>query len=225
MSYGFFVQNDAGRVQVDENYRNLLLVASGQLSGAGTITFPEQTTCAPLVMIRHTADGKHAAIFTLTSTSAYIWTDGITDWAVYGLDSPVLDASDYGLEVFDSSGALTFTTRAEPLRLRTVIDVDMPWPDSFITLDPADDPAYPYTPSFTGWGVRPWISLNEATWLADDYATTWAVGGISASQISVRCGTFLFGAWQWAANDGGSPAPARSYALGRMRIMLAQRAG
>lgn len=225
MSYGFFVQNNAGRVQVDENYRNLGLVASGQLSGEGTITFPAQTICAPLVVIRHTLDGKHAAIFTLTSTSAYIWTDGVTDWAVYGLGSPVLDASQYGLEVFDSAGALAFTSRAEPLRLRTVVDVDMPYPDFFSTGNPGDQPAYPYTPTFTGWGVRPWISLNQSTWMDDEQTTTWAVGGISASQISVRCGAFISGAWRWLTNNGASPGFARSYGLGRMRIMLAQRAG
>lgn len=228
MSFGLEVRNDAGRVQIDEEYRNLLLVAQGTAAAAyaGGFTFPAQSSCTPLVCVRPVTDGTYIGFMNVSSTSATYFSDGPFDWAVYGLDSPVyLDGSSYGLQVFSASGSLAFDSRCEPVRIKAVASGQSVWPD-VKTASPMSSGYnnYPVVINFTAFGLRPWMCINQLTYFDEGDGGTIAATTSGLGQVTVRYGVMVSGTtWTWAANDGANGYLSYSLAFGSIRIPIVKR--
>lgn len=226
MAHGLKIFNDSGDVQIDDAYRNLLLVASGTVSSAPTgsgasISYPTQSLCPPLILVRPHSDSKYVAPYlSIGMGSAYISCDGPFDYAVYGLSGPVADTgASYGLKVFDSAGNLVFGSMYEAVRVMQLLAVDMVWPDIFGV--PASEAAYPYVVSYTSFGSRPWICLNSLLWYPDGVDTQIAAA-ITGSSVTIKCGSYFSG-WTWFANNGAGGSYTRSFPGGKFRLIIAQR--
>lgn len=227
MSYGFQSVNADNIVQIDDAYRNLLRVASGSWTSGGAvvgeINFPTQTSTAPLIFFRPSADGVYVGQVGLGSDRVYFSTNGNFDWVVYGLDGPVMtSASNYGMQVFNASGQVVFDSRYEPPRIQTIVRHNQTWPtyaNGGGSL--GQNPNYPYTFNFTGWGERPWICLNSLFFWEDDNGTTTCATTSGTNAIILRCGSYSSVAtgWYWYPNDGG----AKSHPYGHVRIPLLRR--
>jgi hypothetical protein len=224
MAHGFQSINAGGIVQIDENYRNLLMVASGTWTGGGTpfgtIWFPTQYACAPLIFIRPSYDGCYVGPGEITQSNFSFMCNGNFDWVVYGLDSPAAHSStSFGLQVFDGGGSVVYDSRYEAPRIQAVATVWMTWPQYL----GVNSPDYPYYPSFTSWGGRPWFCLNSFVFFADDNGTCVCATTNGTGGLIVRCGTVWTTDWIWAGNNGEGGMYAQSYPGGRMTIPLLAR--
>lgn len=221
MAYGFQALNTNGVTQIDETYRNLMRVASGSYTGGASewqsFTFTNQAA-APLVFIRTAADTTYVGRLWITNNSFSVQTNGAFDWVVFGITSPVQVApSNYGMQVFDGSGAVVYDSRYEVPRIQTTIAINQTWPTEWQGAI-GQYPNYPYTATFTGWGARPWMCLNSLYFFEDEGANCTAFASIGTNQISVRCGVIMSGAWYWMNN-----ATAYSQPYGQVRIPLVRR--
>lgn len=228
--YGFQSFNNANITQIDDNYRNLLYVASGSWTGGNAVlwqfTFPAQTSTSPMVFVRPWADGTYVGQGGITADTCYFSTNGNFDWVVYGLDNPVMSSgSAYGMQVFNGSGQTVFDSRYEPARIQAVVRVDQTWPTYTQGGSYGAWPHYPYTLNFTGWGEKPWICLNALYCFDDDNGTTTAATTSGTNSIILRCGNNWGGStgWQWFSNDGGGAGYALSHPYGQVRIPLLKR--
>lgn len=231
MAYGFQSNNDSNIIQIDDNYRNLLRVASGSWTGGtasvGEFSFPLQSSTSPLIFFRPWADGTYVGQVGMEPSKCYFSTNGNFDWVVYGLDSPVLTSgSSYGMQVFDGAGQVVYDSRYEPARIQTIIRAQQKWPTYMQGGNLGDWPAYPYTYTFTGWGERPWICLNALYFWEDDNGTTTCATTSGTNAIILRCGVnngANYGGWAWLSNDGGGIGYAQSHPYGQVRIPLLKR--
>lgn len=222
--FGFQCINDNAVVQIDENYRNLLRVASGTAAPGDVVTFPAQTSAPPMVFVRPSSDGVYVGLMSLTNNTFTAQANGSFDWVVYGLDSPVqVDATNMGIQVFSSTGALTYDSRYESPRIRETLSVNQQWPTYTQGGSLGQYPAYPYTISFTSWGSRPWFCLNQMINTADAYGNIICATTSGLAAIIVRCGSMLPGGWSWSSNNGAGGSYAVSYPGGRLRIPILQR--
>lgn len=104
MPAGITVYNDSGTIQIDENYQNLFVVASGT---GGTIPAASNYTSAAMVAVAYTS----AARYTFGSSVAA----GVKWWVFDTL--PVTAANPgYGLQVWTADGKLAFDTAWKPMR-------------------------------------------------------------------------------------------------------------
>lgn len=230
MSSGLQVLNDSGTLQIDETYRRLLRVASGTVTtgssmAGGSVTFPTQNSCTPLIFYRPSADGVYVGPLAVTPGGFDYFSSGAFDYVVYGLDSPLItDGSSMGTQIFNSSGAVIYDSRYEGLRIQTSYTVTMPWPDYFMT-GPAGgaaaEPHYPYTNTFTGWGAKPWICLNSLLYWADQNGTCIAGTTSGFNAIKIDCGT-IYPDRVWLSY-GGDRISSRSYPYGTLCMPIARR--
>lgn len=230
MANGFQSLNASNIIQIDDNYRNLLKVASGTWTGGtaaiAEITFPLQTSTAPLIFVRPVSDGIYVGHVGIANNAFYAATNGNFEWVVFGLDNPVMtDDSAYGMQVFNGTGQVVFDSRYEPVRVQTVVRHDQQWPTYPQGGSYGQWPAYPYTFNFTGWGQKPWICLNALYFFAGDDGQTTCATTSGTNSIILQCGTNAgpaYGGWRWASNDGSNGFYAYSHPYGQVRIPLAK---
>lgn len=128
MVAGFTSIADAGVVQIDDAYRNLHLVASGQSNTNNASLQPLQdvlSTCSAAACVAYVFSGQYGS-FPLLGTflngqrrvqfqDSGIATDLVT-WYVFDLVNP-RSASNAGLEVFGADTALVFSSTDYQLRV------------------------------------------------------------------------------------------------------------
>lgn len=111
MAAGLTVYNTAGTIQIDENYRNMMVANSGT-NGAPTAT----NISWPLCAIRSTS---LVLAFNLTNTSTATYTvwGGGTGYSWYVFDLRVTPSTNVGLQVFNPTGELIFDSGQKPMRI------------------------------------------------------------------------------------------------------------
>jgi hypothetical protein len=132
MGAGLTVYNDDGIYQIDETTINLSLISRGTAStfathGSGAVYVDIVVTAeSPIFAFRAPAANLIVAALSGVSKSGSTWTFRLVvadrdpaavrqlDWFVY--DRPVVAAS-FGLEVYDSTGALRFSSALKPMRV------------------------------------------------------------------------------------------------------------
>ncbi|MGK9084936.1 hypothetical protein KXR64_16700 [Brucella intermedia] len=133
MTAGLFIRNDYGTVQIDENYTNLVLTASGTvisqaadpyLNSSFTITV---TGTNPLIAIYH---GAYWMIHTCTQSGNVFTYVGYTEagagtavqYYVFDRAPHVANASRSGLLIWNGSGQVVFNSDMRPLRISGVLE-------------------------------------------------------------------------------------------------------
>lgn len=237
MAYGFKLFGSHGDVQIDQDYRNPMLVGSGtctsaqRVNGVVTLTYTNQgTNTVPQIYIRPSADTVHVGSSVVTPTTTTLWLDsGSFDWVAFGLTSPVMidSASNFGMRVLDSSGALCYDSRYEVARGQTVLHVNsQPWPDA--AAGGSTSPTYPQTLNFTGWGTRPWINVNQLgrTYMGSEESGEeygWVVRTSGTDSVILRFASIGgTGGTTWTFYDGGTSL-ARSFPGGNADIPILRR--
>lgn len=208
MSFGFESINDNGVVQIDDNYRCHLHLASGTIgAGLSTINIPNQSSC-PMIFVRCAA-GVYTAPYIITTNSVSIFANGTVDYIVFGLDNPTPTASGiYGLQCMNASGAVTYDSRYRTPRIQTTVLANLP-----------TTPAYPYTYS-TPVGAD-WFLLNSMLFIEDENATT-ICANLSNGVLTIRCGNFASNNWTWFTNNGSSGTYTTNYPGNKMRIPISK---
>lgn len=138
------VLNDSGRVLLNENRYNPSLVASGSATTADASGFIQ--FASSYISIYHTPTGPRPPILAIRPTE-YTWLHlmsydaGTNQWRwtyvsehavgasipYWIFDRPTGTAENYGLQVWDASGTLTYSTQRKPLRVYpSLITGDMP---------------------------------------------------------------------------------------------------
>lgn len=117
MAYGIEVTNDHGTVLIDDSYSNLAVRHQGTLSaGAGLRTVSVPGLDQPVPAVRSTA---YAATASRQGSTGYIWSAGGAQVHWYVFDTPT-SSGDYGLQVFNAAGQLTFDAYRKYARVRSV---------------------------------------------------------------------------------------------------------
>lgn len=111
MAAGLTVYNSANTIQIDENYRNLMVLNSGW-NGTPTASGISWPLCA----IRSTS---LALAYTLTSTSSVSYTvvGGGSGYNWYVFDLANTPVSSVGLHVYNASGQLVYDSGRNPMRI------------------------------------------------------------------------------------------------------------
>lgn len=155
MSYGLSVKNSAGFVQIDQDYKNAVLLAAGSayytapVTGVWeqpvTINFPTSLSpYKPLIFLRYfggyqTYIVPQAITQSSFSVSLENWYDnppgsgyftwkyvsGSFDYKVFGYKSSLLIDS-YGLAIRNSTGTPVFSSAETYTRVKAVIDTTIP---------------------------------------------------------------------------------------------------
>lgn len=114
MSYGITILNEAGIVQIDQDYSNHVLLQSGTVNvGAGaevTVTY-SNTGTLPLVSIRTVSGGAVAVALdkTVCRLRAELNVAATVEYKIYRSAAGLSPSSEaYGFRVYTSGGALTF---------------------------------------------------------------------------------------------------------------------
>lgn len=138
MSYGLKVLNSGGFVQVDSNYKNTVLVASGSATFSGaywhnstTVNFPA-VSGTPLLCVRFESSSAFCAVSNLTSSSfefkllsssdMTVGVSGTINWRIYADKVGPLNTSGYGLLVKNSSNVVVFSSDELYPRIASVVD-------------------------------------------------------------------------------------------------------
>lgn len=197
MSNGLNITGSHGGTLIDQNYRNIARIAQGSSNATSTtIQIPDQGGIFPLVYARPWADGHFVGgmyfnnnTITLT-TNRFVRTSAGTvqftgnvgfDYVIFGVNGiQLLDSTSQGLKVWDQNGSVVFDSRCEQPRLRTVLNITQTGNYTNIT--------YPKTYGFTGWGKRPWISMNAFSYyyISDESDNGFFVTTSGTNAIIVR---------------------------------------
>jgi len=164
MSYGFQFINTSGFVVVDDQFVRLRLISSGTLAASNStigwrsIPIPSGTTGPILVFVQpHSLNSYigHSNTFAAPGNVSCLSTSAF-NYKIYSADAtPLIFESTHGLEVFNSSGALTFSSKYRYPRVVGVYqgsvgvaNTSFPYPKTF-TIDGNDS------------GSIPWVMLNN----------------------------------------------------------------
>lgn len=115
MPAGIIVYNDYDTVLIDDNYANLAVKASGTLSAsAGSRVVALASPDKPVMAVRST---DYAAAASASGPNALIWSAGGAAVTWYQFDTPT-NSGDYGFQVFNAAGKLTFDAIQKYARVR-----------------------------------------------------------------------------------------------------------
>lgn len=177
--YGFYVLNDSGGVQIDQNYRNFVLLASGTgLSSGAAVTDP-YPSIAKTVYVR--PSGSTGSIQIASSAagtfSAQTAGTGNWDWVIFA-DAALAPAppDTWGIRVFDATGGIVFDSAFTPMHPLGMVTATLGGGVTSGTLPAAASGRRPYvglgnlqpsgiykTSPSSGQFVSPKITFNSAT--------------------------------------------------------------
>jgi hypothetical protein len=245
-SYGIEIHNATGDIQITQDYANYQLIAQGTIGSATSNSIPVQLTypaqannTIPLVFVRPHSDGVYVGgcLFDssapgLTGFGAGAWVvcSGAFDYKIYGITSTIaVDASGFGLQVFDTSGNPTYDSRKSVPRIQDVVVVNTIYPapaTSAYPFAPYDSPVVPISKSYTSFGQRPWFMVNNLQNI--EYAGgqgIWACAidpTANTSKLIISDGdTDASGNWFSYTSTGASPGYTQGFAGGQCIIPLA----
>lgn len=127
MSYGILVKNSSGYIQIDDNYSNYALIASGSVwVSASTVTRVNPATVyfasqsSPVVVCIGNTGGAVVALFAITDSSAQFISNASTT-VPYRIYANVADnpgsTSGYGLVVRNASSQVVFNSNLTYMRV------------------------------------------------------------------------------------------------------------
>lgn len=134
MEAGISVLNDKNTVQIDGNYRNMLLIASGQFTASQANTNADlwfnsllpvwsRATSAVMLVVRHPGPWGMALSIGSTRNGVKVCnfnfkrhTSVTFQYYIYDLVAPSPSAT-FGMEVFDATGKLSYSSADYPLRV------------------------------------------------------------------------------------------------------------
>lgn len=138
MPHGLRTINDSGIVQIDENFRNVFVVAEGSVTTAtGSINSaflnisPAQTTCIPMVFVKP-ASGVEVGLFEVSrSVPPYHnigppWDtvgyqcSGAFDYKICGLNWSSPPSGDFGMVVYDDAANIVYDSRLSYMQIKSV---------------------------------------------------------------------------------------------------------
>lgn len=127
MSYGLLVKNSSNYVQIDQDYANCTLIASGSVSvtasttsavNPATISFAAQSS--PVIVCIGATGSAFVAVYTRTSSSVQ-FVSSATISLPYRIYASVANnpgtLTDYGLVVKNASGQVTFNSNLPYMRI------------------------------------------------------------------------------------------------------------
>lgn len=133
MPVGLAIYNTDGVLQIDESFKNPCLVATGYLAGTGGYDPTPVSLSAlgidvavemPIILIRPRAYGRWfggCRVYRGESGVSYFetYTSEVgLDYAIFSTKgTPIRDPGNVGLQVFDSSGAITFDSNLSHMRV------------------------------------------------------------------------------------------------------------
>lgn len=151
MTYGLQVLSASGYVQVDENYANCGVIQSGTANTGTAITVTGGLS-RTLIFVRIpygktiTAYGAKNADQFITRPGPAGQADYAYDYRVYKRVTDLTPSNGFGLQVFDSSGLLSFDSNFGYARLAAVAALNVTGQSSLVTI-----------PNI---GSQPWILLD-----------------------------------------------------------------
>jgi len=131
MAYGINIVNDSGYVQIDENYSNYSLIASGTAASGTRIYYPSGYSANNAIFMMRGAYG--AKIYKYGRDLTYTEIRGATfEYKIYGKTTDASQStSGFGLKVFNSAGACTFNSLDSTLRIQGSMivgqDISLPY--------------------------------------------------------------------------------------------------
>lgn len=118
MAFGLEITNNHGTTLIDDTYSNLAVRHQGTLaagSGVRTVSIPGLDQ--PIPAVRSTA---YAIALGRIGNNGQIWSAGGAQVHWYVFDTPTSGGNDYGLQVFNSAGQLTFDSSRKYARVRAL---------------------------------------------------------------------------------------------------------
>lgn len=203
MSYGILVKNSSGYIQIDDNYSNYTLIASGAVSvsastaskvNPATVSFTSQSS--PVVACIGDTSGAYVAVLSRSSTSVqFVSNASITlPYRIYAnvANNPG-STSGYGLIVRNASGQVVFNSNLTYMRVgqltfstvgyNTMPTVYHPYGNTYVDITNSGSRAfltiatYVNEPSFaTGFAIR----VGNGFWQYGQ-AVIWAAPGLTGS--------------------------------------------
>lgn len=173
MAYGFLALNNSGAVQVDENYSNYKVIASGTATGKSVVYFTDYGV-VPLIMVRPVTLGTWITGYGQITTSSFNTLCGNSTTQVqyyYKVLVPVSSVTasgeSFGLRVFNSANTLMFDSgHTDQLRISTVADVTPSTSTTYVTTPTSSGSYYvslnPCNLYFVGDNINnlsPWLFL------------------------------------------------------------------
>lgn len=116
MPAGIQILNSSGTIQIDENYRNLMLRYSGSRSNTNTFTLNNLNL--PLVAFRSTAGVNAVYGGSLGNGSGFFGqlNTGSTNYYIFDILPSIPSSSNYGLVIYNASGQPVFDALGKPMR-------------------------------------------------------------------------------------------------------------
>lgn len=140
MAYGLRIINSSGYTQIDENFSNFSLWATGLTSSMGTFTYPY---------------GDEIYLVRLPYGGWFGYFDGnpfgsnaTVEYRVYRPSIYVGATGSHGMRVCNSGGAVTFDSNRTPMKVWSLQQID----NGYIRHNPVTIPS----PS----GARPWFAID-----------------------------------------------------------------
>jgi hypothetical protein len=141
MAYGLTVVNDSSYVQIDENYSNYAMVASGTAASGSAIGMPAGYGHF-IFMVR----APYGSTLVRTGTSTV--TGATWEYQLYAQNAEVgVAGGDRGLRVYNAAGTCSFSSSNRQLRVR------------YFALRPAIPTAFPFTVGSVGF--HPFIIVDS----------------------------------------------------------------
>lgn len=178
MTYGLQVISASDYVQIDENYANCGLIQSGTANTGTAITVTGGLS-RTLIFVRIpygktiTAYGAKNADQFITRPGPAGQADYAYDYRVYKRVTDLTPSNGFGLQVFDSSGLLSFDSNFGYARLAAVAALNVTGQSSSVTipnigsqpwilLDPLGVCAFTYLTSYVGqvWSLMATLAAN-----------------------------------------------------------------
>jgi len=141
MTFGLRILNDDGIVQIDEQYRNLVVISEGRVTTAvggrgnayGEVAFSSQSTCQPLIFVKPDS-GVEVGDCQLSNgaLSGGAWVigppwdhfayecSGAFYYKVCGLDGTPAPSGTHGMVVYDDAGQVAYDSRLSYMQIKSV---------------------------------------------------------------------------------------------------------
>lgn len=127
MSFGLNVYNNSGSVIMDTNLPQMPFVSSGSASATGVSLSNSQalvsfsSLSAPVVYVRPQSTGGFLLIGNILNNGFYYKSSTNIDWRIYdGSITSWGNSSNYGMNVYDSSGNVIYNTNKNPPFIRSI---------------------------------------------------------------------------------------------------------
>lgn len=196
MTYGLRTVNDDGVVQIDEEFRNLVVIESGSGSaspsfGLNNQSITSQSSCVPLVFVKP-ASGVEVGTFSMNAgwngasydpgppyTNFAYQSTGAFDYKVCALDSQPSPSGSHGMRVFNSGATNVYDSRLPYAQIKSMARLSAQSSPGYIDVTVPDI------------GSTPWFLLNYLVFNQQfgDFGPFrgFAAKALSNTSIRVRC--------------------------------------